>query len=135
MKYFAALNWVVFVALETFAQVALKLAAVDSSEASSLSGWLSALASNHWFQASLAADVLNFFAWMTILRRHDLSLAVPLSSLCYFAIVIASTALLREPVGITQVAGLGLIGVGIILVAGLERAETDQTDADRGGRR
>lgn len=135
MKYFAALNWVVFVALETFAQVALKLAAVDSSAASSLSSWLSALASNHWFQASLTADVLNFFAWMMILRRHDLSLAVPLSSLCYFAIVIASTTLLHETVGIVQVVGLGLIGVGIILVAGLEGAETDPTDADKGGHR
>ena len=131
----ATLNWVVFVALETFAQVALKLAAVDSNAASSLSSWLAALASNHWFQASLAADVLNFFAWMLILRRHDLSLAVPLSSLCYFAIVIASTLLLHETVSVLQVAGLGLIGTGIILVAGLEGAETAQADTDKGGRR
>lgn len=134
MKYFAALNWLVFVALETFAQVALKLAAVDSDAASSLSGWIAALASNGWFQASLTADVLNFFAWMTILRRLDLSLAVPLSSLCYFAIVIVSTLLLRETVSVPQVVGLGLIGVGIILVAGLEGAETDTADPDNGGR-
>lgn len=135
MKSLSALNWVVFVALETFAQVALKLAAVDGSTATSLSGWIEALASNHWFQASLTADVLNFFAWMMILRRHDLSLAVPLSSLCYFAIVIASTALLHETVSVQQVVGLGLIGIGIILVAGLEAAETDPNDADKGGRR
>ena len=132
MKSWAAINWVVFVALETFAQVALKLAAVDSSTASSLRGWLVALASNSWFQASLGADVLNFVAWMMILRRHDLSLAVPLSSLCYFTIVIASTVLLHESVGVFQVVGLGLIGIGIVLVAGLEGAETDpQGKGDR----
>ena len=132
MKSWAAINWVVFVALETFAQVALKLAAVDSSAASSLGRWLVALASNSWFQASLGADVLNFVAWMMILRRHDLSLAVPLSSLCYFTIVIASTVLLHEQVGVFQVVGLGLIGIGIVLVAGLEGAETDpQGKGDR----
>ena len=124
MKRLATLNWLVFVALETFAQIALKFAAVDTSAAGGFAGWLHALATNGWFQASIAADVMNFFAWMLILRRHELSLAVPLSSLCYFTIILASTILLHEAVTPLQLLGLGLVGIGIVLVASAEEAET-----------
>ena len=132
MKRLGTLNWLVFVALETFAQIALKLAAVDTNVAAGFGGWLHALATNGWFQASIAADVLNFFAWMLILRRHDLSLAVPLSSLCYFTVILASTILLHEAIAPLQLLGLGLVGAGIVLVASGEPAETSASVAGSG---
>ena len=112
------LNWIAFVALETFAQISLKLAAVVANPGSGLTAWLSALLSNHWFQVSIAADIANFFIWMSILRRHDLSLAVPLSSLSYFTVIALSTILLHEAVTPLQLVGLGAVGIGIILIAG-----------------
>jgi drug/metabolite transporter (DMT)-like permease len=133
MKHLGAVNWIVFVALETFAQISLKLAAVDVPPGSGLGAWVQALTSNGWFQASIAADVVNFFAWMLILRRHDLSLAVPLSSFCYVTIVLASTFLLQETVTALQLLGLGLVGIGIVLVADQEPEDSANAgQRDRG---
>lgn len=134
MKHLGALNWIVFVALETFAQISLKLAAADAPPGPDLAAWLRALTSNGWFQASIAADVVNFFAWMLILRRHDLSLAVPLSSFCYVTIVLASTFLLHETVTPLQVLGLGLVGIGIVLVADRGPADLANARQQEGGR-
>jgi drug/metabolite transporter (DMT)-like permease len=113
--------WVWFVAIETFAQISLKFAATGTGDKSQLVDWLATLASNGWFQASIAADVINFFVWMSILRRHELSLAVPLSSFCYFTIVAFSTLVLHETVSPLQLLGLAVVGAGIILVAGPDR--------------
>ena len=110
-------HWLVFVSLETTAQLTLKVAAVGTMGPGGAWGWLQALASNPWFQASIACDVANFLVWMAILRRHDLSVAIPLSALCYFSIIIASSLLLHEPVSVPQVAGLALIGLGIFWIA------------------
>ena len=111
-------SWLLFVALETFAQISLKFAAASTAGQGRLGDWLATLAADRWFQASIAADVINFFVWMSILRRHELSLAVPLSSFCYFTIVAFSTLVLHEAVSPLQLLGLGAVGVGIILVAG-----------------
>ena len=125
------LNWILFVVLETFAQIALKLAAVDVGPQSVMQIWFTALLSSHWFQVSIAADIVNFFIWMSILRRHDLSLAVPLSSLSYFTVVVLSTALLHESVTPLQLLGLSAVGIGIILIAGLDDADTDDIANDQ----
>jgi drug/metabolite transporter (DMT)-like permease len=127
MRNLIVLNWLVFVALETFAQIALKIAAVDTGAPSSVGDWLRVLAGNGWFQASIAADVANFFAWMLILRRHDLSLAVPLSSLCYVTILLASAVILHEKVMPFQLLGLTLVGIGIALVAERQGRENGAT--------
>ena len=115
-------DWLVFVALETFAQISLKVAAAGAGAGSGLGSWFSALLFNHWFQVSIAADVINFFIWMSILRRHDLSLAVPLSSLSYFSVILLSTVLLHEPVALIQLLGLGTVGLGIVLIARPDRS-------------
>ena len=52
-----------------------------------------------------------------ILRRHDLSLAIPLSSICYFAIIAAGTVFLHESVAVAQWVGLIVIGVGLALIS------------------
>lgn len=109
------LLWIGFVGLETAAQLSLKMAAT-TNPALETGAWLGALLRNHWFQISIVCDAVNFLMWMTILRRHDLSLAVPLSSLCYAAIVILSFLLLREPVTGVQLIGLCTIGAGIIVL-------------------
>ena len=110
-------HWLLFVSLETTAQLTLKMAAVATPSLGGTGGWLQALASNSWFQASIACDIANFLVWLAILRRHDLSVAIPLSALCYFSIIIASSVLLHEPVSTPQIAGLLLTGFGILCIA------------------
>ena len=108
--------WIGFVGLETAAQLSLKMAAT-TNHALGMSAWIGALLTNHWFQISILCDAVNFLMWMTILRRHDLSLAVPLSSLCYGAIVLLSFLLLHEPITGVQLIGLCTIGAGVIVLA------------------
>jgi multidrug transporter EmrE-like cation transporter len=109
------LLWFGFAGLETAAQLSLKMAAV-TNDAFGGTAWVTALLRNHWFQTSIACDIVNFFMWMAILRRHDLSLAVPLSSLCYGVIILMSVLILRETVTELQLIGLVTIGAGIFVL-------------------
>ena len=112
-----AFRWLILISLETLGQLSLKFAADGTDVSDSLGPWLQKLALNHWFQISIACDIAGFLAWMSILRRHDLSFAIPISGLCYFATVGISTIFLHEPVQSVQLIGLAIIGTGVILVA------------------
>lgn len=115
--------WVLLAGLEAGAQISLKLAAVGA--AGSAGSWapVDALANAPLFWVSLACDGGAFWVWMRILHQHDLSVAVPISAICYFATILASYALLHEPVAPLQGAGLLLMGLGIHLSAGERGAE------------
>lgn len=108
--------WVAFAALETGAQISLKLASASIEHGIGFVQQAAQLADNGWLLTSLACDALNFLVWMQILQRHDLSLAVPASSICYIAIVLTSTLVLGEPVSGLQLVGLVAIGSGIALI-------------------
>lgn len=123
MRRYSSLNWrsyvvwTMLVGLETGAQLALKMAADLTPTEMGMVAWLQALLSSPWFQLSIGLDVAGFVAWMAILREHELSFAIPVSSLCYFATILASTLLLREQVHAMQVLGLSAVGFGIVLIA------------------
>jgi hypothetical protein len=129
--------WLIFVSLETGAQLALK----EASNAGT-AGWLNSIGpivNNPWFLGSIACDAANLLVWLAILRRHELSVAVPLSSMTYFAVLLASALLLHEPVRGFQLAGLFLVGIGVPLVSwnetSHEEGDRDPSDArvaDRG---
>jgi drug/metabolite transporter (DMT)-like permease len=118
--------WLIFVGLETGAQLALKAASNAGT-----TGWLnsvSPIVNNPWFLASISCDAANLIVWLAILRRHELSVAVPLSSMTYFAVLLATAFLLHEPVHGVQLAGLILVGIGVTLVS------WNETSCDEGGR-
>ena len=108
--------WLMFVVLETTAQLALKMAA--TSAGGHVDPWrsINPIVANPWFVGSIACDAANLLLWLAILRRHDLSLAVPLSSVTYFTVLLAAGLLLHEPISAPQLAGLMLVGIGLTLV-------------------
>ena len=55
--------------------------------------------------------------WLMVLSRASLSFAYPFASLSYLVIVLASRFILHESVPPLRWAGVGLIMVGIVLVA------------------
>ena len=110
------LSWFVLVGCETGAQLTLKVAADVTNPVLGVAEWLAHLITNKWFILSLSFDIAGFFAWLSILRRHDLSVALPLSSVCYFAITLASLLILKEPVTGAQVFGLCTIGLGVFFL-------------------
>ena len=110
--------WLLLAGLEAGAQISLKLAAVGAAGGAGEWAPVGTLAAEPLFWVSLACDGAAFWVWMRILYQHDLSVAVPVSAICYFATILASYALLHEPVAPLQGAGLLLMGLGIHLTAG-----------------
>lgn len=61
--------------------------------------------------------VLNFFVWIVILSRVDLSIAMPVGSTSYIFVPIAAMIFLHEHVSVLRWAGIILIAMGIHFVS------------------
>ena len=61
--------------------------------------------------------VMNFFIWIVILYKIDLSIAMPVGSTAYIFVPLAAMFFLREHVGIMRWAGIACIVLGIHFVA------------------
>jgi drug/metabolite transporter (DMT)-like permease len=67
--------------------------------------------------AGITLYALNFFLWIVILTRLDLSLAVPLGSTTYALIPLASVIFLHEKISIAGVAGIFCVILGILILS------------------
>ncbi|MBF0216391.1 MAG: EamA family transporter [Candidatus Omnitrophica bacterium] len=65
----------------------------------------------------IAVYVLNFFLWIFILARADLSVAMPVGSFCYIFIPMAAVIFLHESVSPVRWIGILFIILGIHFVA------------------
>jgi drug/metabolite transporter (DMT)-like permease len=65
----------------------------------------------------IAIHILNFFVWIVILYKIDLSIAMPAGSTSYIFIPIVAAIFLGEHVGALRWAGIALIILGIHFVA------------------
>ena len=69
----------------------------------------------------IVVQVLNFFVWIIILYKIDLSIAMPVGSTSYIFIPIVAMAFLGEHIGILRWAGILLIILGIHFVSKSKR--------------
>jgi drug/metabolite transporter (DMT)-like permease len=60
---------------------------------------------------------LNFFVWITILYKVDLSIAMPVGSFCYIFVPIAAIAFFHERIDPLRWAGIICIMLGIHFVS------------------
>lgn len=109
--------WIFLAGTEALAQVSLKMAADATGTSEGPLQTTMALLKQPWFVLSIACDIAGLVAWMAVLRRHDISFAVPVSALSYFAILGTASIALHEPVAWQQCAGLLCIGIGILWIA------------------
>lgn len=65
----------------------------------------------------IAVQLLNFFIWIVILYKVDLSIAMPVGSTCYIFIPIAAAIFLHEHVSLLRWAGIIMIVFGIHFVS------------------
>jgi drug/metabolite transporter (DMT)-like permease len=72
---------------------------------------------------------LNFFLWIVILTRLDLSLAVPLGSTTYALIPLASVIFLHEKISMTGVAGIFCVILGILILSKSESSARKRISA------
>jgi len=61
--------------------------------------------------------VFSVTIWLLVLSRVDASIAYPMTSLGYIVTAIAAYFILNEQLSMTQIVGIGVIIIGVYLVA------------------
>lgn len=104
-----------YVVLNSFAQLLLKQGASVTSSGINIAG----LPINARLIAGVALFGLSFLVWMFILTRENLSFAFPFAvGLGYSAVVFLSVFVLGETISAWQLTGIGLVLIGLLLIAG-----------------
>jgi multidrug transporter EmrE-like cation transporter len=70
-----------------------------------------------WVMSGLACYAISIVSWMAVLSKVDVSYAYPFLSVGYVVVVVAAYFLFREPMGVAKILGVGLICIGVMLVA------------------
>ncbi|MDP3791679.1 MAG: EamA family transporter [Candidatus Omnitrophota bacterium] len=75
----------------------------------------SRVTSNPWLWVGVILYLANFFLWIALLSRVDLSIAFPMSSLTYIIVPFLAIAFLQEKVAPIRWAGILFIIIGVSL--------------------
>jgi multidrug transporter EmrE-like cation transporter len=104
--------------LVAVSELALKRGAADAAARQLLGGWfgISALGS-WWTWLGIVTYLLSFASWLHVLRLMPLGIAYGLISICHVLVPMGSWLFLGEVISGRRWAGVGLIIVGIALVA------------------
>ncbi len=70
-----------------------------------------------WVLSGIFGAFLAGLSWMAAMTRLPLSQAYPFTSLAFILVVIVSALFLQEHIKLLQVAGIGFVICGLILVA------------------
>jgi len=109
------------VLLNTGAQVLLKKATQTTGpialEAAGVQAFASMLLATPAFWGAIAAYGLSIGAWVAGLSRIPLSQAYPLLSIGYVIALLCGWGFFGEVLSLARIAGVGLIVVGVTLVA------------------
>ncbi|AZE93263.1 Permease of the drug/metabolite transporter (DMT) superfamily [Pseudomonas orientalis] len=109
--------WALLIATESAGQLFTKVAGDQLGQMDFSWQWLVQVAHNPGILAAIASYLGAFFVWMLILRRSSLSLAFPLSSLVFVAVLLGSWLGLGEHIGVLHWVGVAVIVAGIALLA------------------
>ncbi|MFC1776516.1 SMR family transporter [Pseudomonadota bacterium] len=122
-----SMTWAAFalvmtgVLLNAVAQLALKASVSDTGiidlDMQSLLSSAGSLASNMWLWLGLICYGISVVVWILALSRVDVSIAYPMLSVGYIVNAIAASHLFNEPLGIGKVIGIGIIIVGVYVLA------------------
>ncbi|AZE59573.1 MULTISPECIES: EamA family transporter [Pseudomonas] len=109
--------WALLIATESAGQLFTKVAGNQLGQMDFTWQWLADVARNPGILAAIASYLGAFFVWMLILRRSSLSLAFPLSSLVFVAVLLGSWLGLGEHISLLHWVGVVVIVAGIVLLA------------------
>lgn len=98
-------------------KIGLKNTGIDSITFANLAEFITRNASSVFVLLGMLVYVVNFFIWITILSRIDLSVAVPVCSFSYIFIPILAMIFLHEAVSPIRWFGIILIIAGIYFVS------------------
>ena len=122
-----SMTWAAFalvltgVLLNAIAQLALKASVSDtgiiSLDMQSLLTSAGSLASNLWLWLGLICYAISVVVWIVALSRVDVSIAYPMLSIGYIVNAVAAWHLFDEPMNLGKVVGIGIIIVGVYVLA------------------
>jgi drug/metabolite transporter (DMT)-like permease len=116
------LPWLLLVIVATVCQVAMKLAGDAAGAFVPSLASLHAAAATPWLWLAVACYLGEFLLWMAILEKSALSAAFPASAITYVSVMVASWAVLGEPMDWEKIAGSVIIVAGILLLGSERRA-------------
>ena len=105
------------IAMDTCVQLCWKVAVEHIPDAIGLWESVYHILPDPFFQIALALFILQFFNWMIVLTRADLSYVQPITALSYLTVTGASIVLFHEQVSLLRVAGLCLILAGVWFIS------------------
>ena len=109
------------VLLNAIAQLALKASVNDTGiinlDMQSLLSSAASLATNLWLWMGLICYAISVVVWILALSRVDVSIAYPMLSVGYIVNAIAASQLFNEPMGVGKVIGIGVIMLGVYILA------------------
>lgn len=112
---------------DTIAQLLMKKGlnqtGIDSINFSNIAEFAARNAASPLVWLGIFVFVLNFFLWIAILSRVDLSIAMPVGSTSYIFVPIAAMIFLHENISLLRWAGIVLIVFGIHFVAQSQKPE------------
>ena len=122
-----SMTWAAFalvltgVLLNAIAQLALKASVSDtgiiSLDMQSLLSSAGTLVTNLWLWVGLICYAVSVVVWILALSRVDVSIAYPMLSIGYIVNALAASQLFNEPLGIGKVVGIGIIILGVYVLA------------------
>jgi multidrug transporter EmrE-like cation transporter len=122
-----SMTWAAFalvmtgVLLNAIAQLALKASVSDTGvinlDLHSLLSSAGSLATNLWLWVGLICYAISVVVWILALSRVDVSIAYPMLSIGYILNAVAASHLFNEPMGVGKVIGIGVIILGVYILA------------------
>jgi drug/metabolite transporter (DMT)-like permease len=99
--------------LDTVVQFAWKQATADVPAAEGSLATLALVIRDPWCHLMIVLGIAQFFNWMLVLAKVDLSFAQPITSLSYVTVAAVGAVALHEHIGPMRAAGIGLIVLGV----------------------
>ncbi len=108
--------WGLIVLAASVGQLSFKAAALGHADKSLVADWLR-MARRPWLWVGIASFLLHFVLWIAFLSAVPLSQGMLLAALQIVVIYAAGRLLFREPGSWLRLAGVGLVALGVAIVA------------------
>lgn len=103
--------------LDTFIQITWKLAVAHIPPSASVTATVRAVLASPLFYTAMLAVSVQFWNWMRVLARADLSFAQPLTALSYLSVLALSWLSLHEHLSVSRLLGVAFILAGVFFIS------------------
>lgn len=111
------LLWLSIPTFATLSQICMKFVSLSFSQKTLGTTWLIEMSHSLWFWTSILFDIAGFLCWVTVLKNNKISIAFPLTSVTFVAVLIASNLIFNEPIAPQHYIGTLLLLFGIYLLS------------------